>query len=260
MKKLKYIIPLILIGMVSFQSFNNYVSDINRQKYENSINDLNTLHALYQESRNLPKEQRPDLRGLREHIMTVDLSLNRVPKERLIKAIDQIESRRNSYAFSSRMTEVDWQERGPNTIGGRTRAVMFDPNNATKIWAAGVNGGLWYNEDITSNTQNWNLVDGTWASLAVSSIAYDSNDTNTMYVGTGERFGNWTQDGSNWYSPGASKGIGMFKTTDGGSTWSILTSTSDFAFITDILVRDENGQSAISVSYTHLTLPTKRIV
>ncbi|MDC0917630.1 PKD domain-containing protein [Candidatus Marinimicrobia bacterium] len=248
MKKLKYIIAFILIGMISFQPFNNYFTDINRQKYEDSINDLNSLHALYQESRKLPKEQRPDLRGLREHIMTVDLSLDRVPKERLIEAIDQIKSRKNSYALSSRMTEVNWQERGPNTIGGRTRAVMFDPNNATKIWAAGVNGGLWYNEDITSNTQNWNLVDGTWASLAVSSIAYDSNDSNTMYVGTGERFGNWTQDGSNWYSPGASKGIGMFKTTDGGATWSILTSTSDFAFITDILIRDENGQSAIYIT------------
>ena len=114
------------------------------------------------------------------------------------------------------MTEVDWEERGPNTIGGRTRAVMFDPNNSTKIWAAGVNGGLWYNNDITSNTQDWNLVDGTWASLAVSSMAYDPNDTDVMYVGTGERFGNWVESGSNWYSPGASAGIGMFKSTDGG--------------------------------------------
>ena len=121
----------------------------------------------------LPKDQRPDLRGLREHLMTVDLSEKRVPKERLIKAIKETEERKSTYAFRNRMTEVDWEERGPNTIGGRTRAVMFDPNNSTKIWAAGVNGGLWYNNDITSNTQNWNLVDGTWASLAVSSMAYD---------------------------------------------------------------------------------------
>ena len=125
---------------------------------------------------------------------------------------------------------------------------MFDPNNSTKIWAAGVNGGLWYNNDITSNTQDWNLVDGTWASLAVSSMAYDPNDTDVMYVGTGERFGNWVESGSNWYSPGASAGIGMFKSTDGGNTWTHLSSTSDFAFITDIFIRDENGQNAIYIT------------
>ena len=180
--------------------------------------------------------------------MTVDLSEKRVPKERLIEAIKETEERKSTYAFRNRMTEVDWEERGPNTIGGRTRAVMFDPNNSTKIWAAGVNGGLWYNNDITSNTQNWNLVDGTWASLAVSSMAYDPNDTDIMYVGTGERFGNWVESGSNWYSPGASAGIGMFKSTDGGNTWNHLSSTSDFAFITDIFIRDENGQNAIYIT------------
>ena len=180
--------------------------------------------------------------------MTVDLSEKRVPKERLIEAIKETEERKSTYAFRNRMTEVDWEERGPNTIGGRTRAVMFDPNNSTKIWAAGVNGGLWYNNDITSNTQDWNLVDGTWASLAVSSMAYDPNDTDVMYVGTGERFGNWVESGSNWYSPGASAGIGMFKSTDGGNTWTHLASTSDFAFITDIFIRDENGQNAIYIT------------
>ena len=68
--------------------------------------------------------------------MTVDLSEKRVPKERLIEAIKETEERKSTYAFRNRMTEVDWEERGPNTIGGRTRAVMFDPNNSTKILAA----------------------------------------------------------------------------------------------------------------------------
>ena len=48
---------------------------------------------------------------------------------------------------------LQWEERGPNNVGGRTRAIMFDPNdNANgykKVWAGGVSGGLWYNNDIT---------------------------------------------------------------------------------------------------------------
>ena len=248
MKKIYYIVGLLIFGLISFKPVNNYLIELERQEHEQYVNRLNSYHSFYESSRKLPKDQRPDLRGLREHLMTVDLSEKRVPKERLIEAIKETEERKSTYAFRNRMTEVDWEERGPNTIGGRTRAVMFDPNNSTKIWAAGVNGGLWYNNDITSNTQNWNLVDGTWASLAVSSMAYDPNDTDVMYVGTGERFGNWVESGSNWYSPGASAGIGMFKSTDGGNTWTHLSSTSDFAFITDIFIRDENGQNAIYIT------------
>ena len=109
--------------------------------------------------------------------MTYDLSTKRIPKEKLLNGIQEVERKRNSYEYARRLTEVDWEERGPNNIGGRTRALMLDPNNGGKLWAAGVSGGLWYNNSITSETVNWNLVDATWASLAVSSITYDPNDT-----------------------------------------------------------------------------------
>ena len=45
----------------------------------------------------------------------------------------------------------------------------------------------------------------------VTAIDVVLSNTDVMYVGTGERFGNWVESGSNWYSPGASAGIGMFK-------------------------------------------------
>ncbi|MCY7408977.1 MAG: T9SS type A sorting domain-containing protein [Chitinophagales bacterium] len=40
---------------------------------------------------------------------------------------------------------VVWNERGPLDVGGRTRAIMVDPNDATgqTIWAGAVSGGLW---------------------------------------------------------------------------------------------------------------------
>jgi len=42
-----------------------------------------------------------------------------------------------------------WEERGPTNIGGRTRTLLFDPNDKThrKVWAGSVSGGLW----VTSN-------------------------------------------------------------------------------------------------------------
>jgi PKD repeat protein len=248
MKEIKYLIAILIIGFIFYEPANNSLNESKRFKNEKRISELNSYQKLYFSSKSKAKEQRPDLRGMREYLMTADLSNNLVPKERLIKAINTTKNKRKSLDYKRKMTEVNWLERGPNNIGGRTRAVMIDPNNQKKLWAAGVTGGLWYNNDITSTTQNWNLVDGTWASLSVTSIASDPINSNVMYVGTGERFGNAVKDGSSWYNPGTSKGIGLFKSSDSGSSWSYLTSTSDFAFITDILIRNENGQSAIYIT------------
>jgi hypothetical protein len=40
---------------------------------------------------------------------------------------------------------ISWTERGPLDVGGRTRAIMIDPNDPTgqTIWAGAVSGGLW---------------------------------------------------------------------------------------------------------------------
>jgi len=40
---------------------------------------------------------------------------------------------------------VVWEERGPMNVGGRTRTLVFDPNDPTgkKLWAGSVSGGLW---------------------------------------------------------------------------------------------------------------------
>ena len=250
MKKLKYIAAFIIVGLVVFQPtkqmFENYTAEKNRLEREAFINSIAGEKINYKKMKaETRRDQRPDLRGMREYLMTYDLSTQDIPKERLIDGMSVAENRINGSRYSNRLTEVNWEERGPNNIGGRTRAILIDPSNPNKLWGAGVSGGLWYNNDITSDTENWNLVDATWGSLAVSSITYDPNNTNIMYVGTGERMGNYSSDGSNWYSPGVSKGLGIWKTTDGGSTWAQLPDCIYFSFINDIVVRNENGTSVI---------------
>ncbi|MFN3939275.1 MAG: WD40/YVTN/BNR-like repeat-containing protein, partial [Chitinophagales bacterium] len=48
--------------------------------------------------------------------------------------------------------DIVWSERGPNNIGGRTRALMVDPNDPTgnTIWAGSASGGLWKTTDINA--------------------------------------------------------------------------------------------------------------
>ncbi len=82
---------------------------------------------------------------------------------------------------------MNWENTASN-MGGRTRSFVFDPNdtNNKKAWAGGVTGGLWFNNDVTDINSPWVNIDDLWDNLIVTSISFDPNDTNIMYVGTGE--------------------------------------------------------------------------
>ncbi|MEZ4904729.1 MAG: GEVED domain-containing protein [Spirosomataceae bacterium] len=148
--------------------------------------------------------------------MTRDPSTGEVPFHLLEVARNQIESILKTNRPLAAIPGVAWIERGPNNVGGRTRALMLDPNDADnkKVWAGGVGGGLWYNTDITSNT-TWQKINDFWDNIAVSTMAYDPSNTQIFYVGTGEGF----------YNGDAIMGGGVWKTIDGGVTWNRLPST-----------------------------------
>lgn len=112
-----------------------------------------------------------------------------------------------------------WNSRGPNNVGGRTRVLLFDPNDATgkRVFAGAISGGLWVNENITSATSPWNKVEALPANLNISCITVDPRDSNIWYVGTGEQ-----------YTGGDVIGTGVYKTTDGGMTWNKVLDVENF--------------------------------
>ncbi|MBL7771457.1 MAG: fibronectin type III domain-containing protein [Chitinophagaceae bacterium] len=171
------------------------------------------------EWKKLPKKDRPDLAFEQNFLMTMDPALGDVPSERLSIAHNEASTLLLSKAP---VAGVQWTERGPKNVAGRTRALMFDPNDAThkKVWAAGVGGGLWYTNDFTAAQPTWNRINDLWDNIAISTIAYNPGNTLEMYVGTGEGFGNG----------GAQRGEGIWKTTDGGITWNQLGSTDPGAY------------------------------
>lgn len=187
-----------------------------------------------QDLKAMPKKDRPDLAMEREFLLTMDPKLKRPATERLHPIIKEVNEKRKAFLSQKGLPganeNLKWNERGPNNVGGRTRAIMFDPNDAQnlKVWAGGVGGGLWYTNDITNDNAGWNSVDDFWANIAVTCIAYDPFDTQIFYVGTGE----------GWFNSDAQRGAGLWKTTDGGQTWSQLSSTNNSAFhyIQDVLV------------------------
>ncbi len=80
---------------------------------------------------------------------------------------------------------LQWDELGPDNVGGRTRAVLIDKRDASHntVYAGGVSGGLWKSTDGAST---WSRITSWNQWLAISCIAQGPGPDYTIYVGTGE--------------------------------------------------------------------------
>lgn len=215
-----------------------------RTKYEEDIlQKASTLKGQIEIIKDdLKSPDQPDMAAFQEYIMTADPATGEVPTDRLLVAYDQTRALQAEQLTTRNSNLVmNWESSGAN-MGGRTRALMFDPNDTDnkKVWAGGVTGGLWYVNDITNTNEDWTPIGDFWSNLAISCITYDPNNTQTFYVGTGE-----AQTARIIYRASSGLGAGIFTTNDSGLTWELMASTDGFDYITDIAVKDENGTSVI---------------
>jgi hypothetical protein len=184
-------------------------------------------------TKTLSKLQRIEKAFELEFKKTLDPNLGIVPRERLIQA--QLYADRISQ-FSSRaaISGINWEERGPNNVGGRTRALIYDANDATgkTVFAGSVSGGIWKTTDITAATPVWTPINDL-QELAVSTIVQSPINTNIMYFGSGE----------GWSNIDAVRGTGIYKSTNGGATWAQLSSTnnSNFYYNQKLVIKDVSG-------------------
>ena len=115
-----------------------------------------------------------------------------------------------------------WEEMGPDNIGGRTRAIMFDRNNPNRMLAGGVSGGLWISDNGGESWRNYDKND-TLAGIGVVSFAQAANGD--IYLGTGEYIIQQSASGTTGGGDNVMLGEGMWKSTDGGNTFVHLPST-----------------------------------
>lgn len=232
-------ILFLLGGMAAMSYFvyqGNKIEAVTELSYYKHQLDLKEKygHLAEEDIKKLPKQDRPDLAMLQEFEMTKDHTLGYPPTHRKIAAFQYAKSlSENKSNVRTGISNLEWDERGPDNIGGRTRALMWDPNdvNNKKAWAGGVGGGLWFNTDVTTDATSWQSVDDLMANLAITTLAFDPSNTQVFYMGTGEGFNN----------ADAIRGGGIWKTTDGGANWNHLSSTdaastSDFHYVQKIVV------------------------
>ncbi|MES2774019.1 MAG: 3-coathanger stack domain-containing protein [Bacteroidota bacterium] len=120
---------------------------------------------------------------------------------------------------ATNISSGSWSFVGPYSTGtvwgglpgnGRVDRIAFDPINAGIIYAGTPNGGLWKS---TNGGTSWNPLPF-MNSVGVSGIVIDKNNTNIIYVLTGDGDAHLAVD----YGY-LRKSIGILKSTDGGTTW-----------------------------------------
>ena len=144
------------------------------------------------------------------------------------------------------ISNTQWTSIGPGNIGGRIRAIAIDPRNASRIFIGAASGGIWLTEDAG---MSFRPLQDFMGNLAIGSLVINPANPNIMFAGTGESFAGLP-------------GIGVFKSTDSGVTWSILQATStdtnvnatgnDWVYVNRLAINQANPNILLAGTLTSL--------
>jgi photosystem II stability/assembly factor-like uncharacterized protein len=105
----------------------------------------------------------------------------------------------------------DGQTYGTNRVDviGRVSSIAVDPNDPKHLLLGAAGGGIW---ESTDTGATWTPRTDQMPSLAIGAIAFHPTASSRVYAGSGE---------GNFYS---NLGVGVYKSTNGGTTWTVLAS------------------------------------
>ena len=265
-KKLQIIAPLFILCLITIFVITSTNED------DTALEELKQKHASflenspYKDTKNLSKKERkalglpPNAYNDQKWELTMNPATGRPTPEVALELQETLREQRALTRGVGGDTANPWVNRGPNNQGGRTRGIMFDPNDInnanpaddyTRVFAGGVSGGLWVNEDITDADESWTLVPGIQANISVTVIISDPNDSNKFYIGSGEPYIG---------ADGAVIGRGVWRSLDAGVTWENViggfTGVSNggqdvegIFYVSDIVARNVGGVTELYASF-----------
>ena len=107
---------------------------------------------------------------------------------------------------SSTLSGLRFRSLGPALTSGRIGDIAIHPSNKSTWYIAASSGGVW--KTVNAGT-TWTPIFEDQGSYSIGALAIDPNDPLTVWVGTGE----------NNSQRSVGYGDGVYKSTDGGRTW-----------------------------------------
>ena len=133
------------------------------------------------------------------------------------------------------------------TTSGRVTALAIAPNcgqGHCYLYLAAAGGGVWKTDKAlkTNPSQSWEFISGSFATNAIGTLTIDPTDPtgNTIYAGTGEP--NASAD--------SEAGFGIYKSTNGGNTWTHLAAHTDVPTGTGVDCSCPNGNIQTAPAYS----------
>jgi photosystem II stability/assembly factor-like uncharacterized protein len=141
------------------------------------------------------------------------------------------------------MSGLKWRLIGPFR-GGRVIAVAGVPGDSTTFYFGGVNGGIWKTIDAGIV---WTPIFDRVPVGSIGALAVAPSDPKTIYAGTGES--DIRED--------LSSGNGVYKSTDGGSTW-LHVGLDDTRQISRIVIDPQNSNIVYVGALGHVYGPNEQ--
>jgi len=154
-----------------------------------------------------------------------------IPHEEYLKSVEYVKKNMRS-EFPGNTT--GWNLAGPTNIEGRITTIAIHPTNPQIVYTGTANGGLWKSTDFC---QSWVSVFDGQNTSSIGAVAIDPVNPDIIYCGTGE------SNSLRSYYPGT----GVFKSTDGGSSWNFIGLDSSFS-IGNISVNPQNTQEVYAAA------------
>ena len=150
----------------------------------------------------------------------------------------------------SGLSPEPWSSLGPTNIGGRVLAIAIDPTDPDIIWAGSASGGLWKSITAGEGTNAWTYINTGYNTISVSAVALDPLNPSIIYIGTGE-ISHYRRPLVGTPGARASYGMGVLKSTDGGTAWNQTSLTWTFPEITavqKIIINPQNPQTLFAAT------------
>jgi len=155
-----------------------------------------------------------------------------IPRDAMRNALAQMARMKAAAPQAAGVSRASWTWIGPGNVGGRVTTILTFANDPNTLLINNPGGGIWKSANAGAT---WQPVNDFMQNLAVSALAANPANPAEIYAGTG--------GGPNSVDGGFEsqlRGAGMFKSSDGGTTWTQLASTSAVDF--------SNGIERIAIS------------